>query len=143
MVDQWSIGDVARRTGVAPSALRYYEAMGLLPPAQRVSTHRRYDARIFQHLARIQFAQQAGFTVAEMQLLWHGFPLHTTHTERWHIMAAQKLPQLEALITRATDMKRMLEAGLACDCVQIDACPLLQEAAHRYEDAVNAPPSRD
>lgn len=129
----FSIGEVARRSGVAPSALRYYEAMGLLPPAQRVSTHRRYNASVFQSLALIHFAQQAGFTVAEMQVLLHGFPPETTQTERWRTLAELKLPQVATLIARANEMKRLLEAGLQCGCLSLETCPLIQEMASTYQ----------
>jgi MerR family redox-sensitive transcriptional activator SoxR len=122
------IGAVAKRAGLAPSALRYYEAMGLLQPAERVGKRRQYDASVFARLAMIQFAQQAGFTVAEMQVLLAGFAPGVTYTTRWQALAERKLPEVEALIARATEMKRLLESSLRCGCVTLESCPLLQAA---------------
>ena len=122
------IGAVARRAGLAPSALRYYEATGLIQPAARVGKRRQYHASVFSRLAMIQFAQQAGFTVAEMQILLAGFAPGVTYTARWQALAERKLPQVEALIARATEMKRLLESSLLCGCVTLESCPLLQEA---------------
>jgi MerR family redox-sensitive transcriptional activator SoxR len=122
------IGAVARQVGLAPSALRYYEAMGLLPAPRRVGKRRQYDASVFARLAMIQFAQQAGFTVAEMRVLLAGFAPGTTYTARWQSLAERKLPQVEALIERATEMKRLLESSLRCGCLTLESCPLLQDA---------------
>ncbi len=58
------IGEVARRAGVRPSALRYYERAGLLPTPRRINGRRRYDPGVLQRLDAIRFAQRAGFTLA-------------------------------------------------------------------------------
>src|ERR671921_206234 len=60
-----SIGEVARRAGLATSAIRYYERAGVLPPAERVGGRRRYGPEAVRRLAVIGIAQQAGFTLAE------------------------------------------------------------------------------
>lgn len=66
-MDDLTIGEVARRAGLRPSALRYYESVGILSPPQRVSGQRRYDATALQRIALIQLAQRAGFTIAEIR----------------------------------------------------------------------------
>ena len=65
-MDDLAIGDVARRAGIRPSALRYYESIGLLPQPRRVNGRRRYDESTVRMLKLIQLAQGAGFTVAEI-----------------------------------------------------------------------------
>ena len=59
-----TIGEVARQVGIATSAIRYYEEIGLLPPPARVNGRRRYDWSAVQRLCVIEYAQQAGFTLA-------------------------------------------------------------------------------
>ena len=64
-----SISQVTQQTGLRPSALRYYEELGLLHPTRRISGRRQYDEDVLQRLALIQTGQQAGFTLAELGLL--------------------------------------------------------------------------
>ena len=66
-----TISEVARQAGIRASAIRYYESVGLLPLPKRVSGQRRYHAEILRRLAFIQAAQAVGFSVAEMQMLFH------------------------------------------------------------------------
>jgi MerR family redox-sensitive transcriptional activator SoxR len=122
MPDELTIGAVARRAGVNTSTIRYYERIGLLPRSKRVNRHRRLDPTILGWLSLIDFAQQAGFTLAEIQLLFQGFEPDVTPSERWQTMAHQKLPEIDALIARAEGMKRMLEHGLRCGCLRIEDC---------------------
>lgn len=69
----WSIGELGSRAGLNPSAIRYYERLGLLPQAQRVGGKRRYDHTALTRLAVIDVAQRAGFTLAETRTLLQGF----------------------------------------------------------------------
>src|SRR6186713_3301169 len=121
------IGEVARRAGIRPSALRYYESIGLMPAPKRVNGRRRYDESIVQMLRVVQLAQQAGFTVAEIQTLLHGFAPDTPPAARWQPLAQQKIRELDALIARVQQMKRVLEAGLNCGCLRIEDCVVVLE----------------
>ena len=117
-----TITEVARRAGLRPSALRYYEEAGLLPPPARASGRRRYDAGVLAELAVIRLAQSAGFTIAETRTFLHGFAPETPPSDRWQELAAEKLPEVEALIARARAMKDILEAGLRCECLALAEC---------------------
>ncbi len=87
-----TIGEVARQTGVRTSTLRYYEEIGLLPAPSRVNGQRRYDAGILQSLALIHVAQQAGFTVAEIQVLLNSILTGpTVSAQCWHNINFRKL----------------------------------------------------
>src|SRR4051794_8707574 len=119
-MDEWTIGEVARRAGLRTSAVRYYESLGILPPPKRVNGRRRYDSSVLGHLAVIQVAQQAGLTMAEIDVLLHGFAVDVPPSARWRALAQQKLPEVEALIGRAQAMKRLLEDGLNCGCLNFD-----------------------
>jgi MerR family redox-sensitive transcriptional activator SoxR len=70
---QLTISEVARQVGLQPSAIRYYEQIGILLPAQRISGQRRYDATALHRLAVIQRARQTGFSLEEIRELFFGF----------------------------------------------------------------------
>jgi MerR family redox-sensitive transcriptional activator SoxR len=118
-----TIGEVAQRAGLRNSAIRYYEDIGVLPQPERVyGGCRRYSARVFQQLAFIQLAQQAGFSMAEIQTLVSGFDETAPLGVRWRTLAEQKLAELDVLISRAQGMKRVLKEGIRCQCLNLDEC---------------------
>jgi MerR family redox-sensitive transcriptional activator SoxR len=121
-MEQLTIGEVARRTGLQSSAIRYYESRGLLPKPVRVSGQRRYDEEIFTRLALIRMAQEAGLTIGEIQTLVSGFPDGTPASERWRELALRKLPEVDALIVRMQAVRQVLQESLACGCLTLDAC---------------------
>jgi MerR family redox-sensitive transcriptional activator SoxR len=128
-VESMGIGEVARRAGVKPSALRYYEGEGLLPQPERANGRRRYEGAVLREvldrLAVVRVAQQAGFTITEIGVLLDGFAEDTPPSERWQILAREKLPEIEELVERALDMKRLLERGLRCECLRLEDCDLI------------------
>jgi MerR family transcriptional regulator, redox-sensitive transcriptional activator SoxR len=117
-----SISVVARQAGLQPSAIRYYERVGLLTPPARAQGQRRYDGRVLQQLAVIGIAQQAGFTIAEIKTLLHGFAASTPAAARWRALAERKLLEVDALIARAHEMKRIIEASLNCGSLNLEDC---------------------
>lgn len=122
-MEELTIGEVAQRAGIRSSAIRYYESVELLPAPQRVNGRRRYDARVFERLAIIQMAQQAGFTVSEIRTLFNGFAADTPASARWQELARQKVVEVDALIRRSQAMKRLLEETLLrCRCLTLDEC---------------------
>jgi MerR family redox-sensitive transcriptional activator SoxR len=121
-VAELTIGEVARRTGLRTSALRFYEEAGVLPPPERVNGRRRYGADAVRRVEVLRFAQRAGFTLAEIRTLFHGSGAETTLGERWAALAGAKLAELDALVARAARMRSAVEAGLACGCVRMEDC---------------------
>jgi MerR family redox-sensitive transcriptional activator SoxR len=126
-MEELAIGEVARRAGIRPSALRYYDSIGLLPAPKRVSGRRHYDESTVQLLKVVQLAQQAGFTVAEIQILLHGFAPDTPPAARWQPLAQQKIAEVDAMIERAQQMKHILETGLNCGCLRLEDCAVVLE----------------
>ena len=118
------IGDLARRVGLRPSALRYYESIGLLPPARRVRGRRVYPAGTVRRIALIRMAQRAGFTLAEIRQL-----LDTDTgrgaTRHWRTLAERKLPELDQFIREAQALRNAVADCLACGCMSFDTCGLL------------------
>ena len=117
-----TIGEVARRTDLQPSAIRYYESIGLVSPPHRVGGWRSYPSDVLDRLRVMHTARGIGFTLEELHLLLEGFSTDTPPSERWRAMAAEKLPQIDDLIIRAEAMKRLLESGMRCECIDIETC---------------------
>jgi MerR family redox-sensitive transcriptional activator SoxR len=72
-MSQLTISEVARQVGLKSSAIRYYEQLGILPSAQRISGQRRYDRTVLYRLAVVQQARLAGFSLNEIRTLFFGF----------------------------------------------------------------------
>jgi MerR family redox-sensitive transcriptional activator SoxR len=117
-----SIGAIARRTRLAPSAIRYYEAAGLIPPPSRVGGKRAYDSTVFEAIALIKLAQDAGFTLADVRALLAGFDDRTPASARWRVMATKKLADVTQRIERAQRMKLLLERLVQCRCETLAEC---------------------
>lgn len=124
MMNELTIGEVARRGHMRTSTLRYYEQVGLLPPPKRVNKQRRYTPDVLQRLVLIKVAQQVGFTIAEMTLLLDGIKANEPLSTSWNRQARKKLVEIDAHIQRLLGVKQLLEAGLHCECVQLDECML-------------------
>jgi MerR family redox-sensitive transcriptional activator SoxR len=119
------IGEVARAAGVRKSLLRYYEDVGLIAPVLRVSGQRRYDVSVLRRLAVIDVAQRAGLSLEEIrELLEIG---SDPFSPRLRALAAQRLPEVERLIARASQMRVWLETATRCECVTVDECALFDD----------------
>ena len=125
-----SIGEVADRVGLRPSALRYYERAGLLPAAARVGGKRRYDDEAVDLLLLIRFCQQLGFTLAEVGALL-STPTRKQGKERWRELVDAKVEELDELVERAEAVKRVLAESRDCDCLTLTDCEFVRSAAPR------------
>ncbi len=100
-----------------------------MPRPERTNGRRRYDGEVLREvldrLAVVRVARQAGFTIAEIGTLLDGFSEDTSPSERWRVLAHEKLPEVEALVERALGMKRLLERGLRCECLRLEDCDLI------------------
>ena len=119
------IGEMARRTGVAASALRYYERLGLLSPAARAGQRRLYQELTAERVALIRLYQDAGFTLAEIGRL-----LAATSRGRrtWGQLAEAKVVELDARIVDAQQAKRLIEHALKCPHDDLLTCPNFRSA---------------
>jgi MerR family redox-sensitive transcriptional activator SoxR len=127
--DALTIGAVAAKAGVHPSAIRYYERAGLLEHGPRTNGRRIYDETIFESLALIDLAQDAGFTVAEIKVLMSGFEQGTPASQRWRTLAARKRDELALRIARAEQMRGVLERLGRCECRTLSECVRTRKAA--------------
>lgn len=113
-----SIGEIARRTGMRTSALRYYERVGLLRAPQRKSGRRQYSDDVLDRLTVIRFARGCGFTLREIRRLFDGRP----YSNQMRKLAAAKVRELDALIERARTMQALLKTALRCNCLSLEEC---------------------
>lgn len=129
--EELPIGEVARRAGTAPSTVRYYERVGLLPTPGRQSGRRRYGEDAVKRLEVIAVAKAAGFSLAEIERLLNGFPRETTPGERWEILARSKLAELDALAERIDEMRDLLTRGIGCGCRSLEDCGIFAAERER------------
>jgi DNA-binding transcriptional MerR regulator len=113
-----AIGEVARRAGLRPSAIRYYERLGLLPAPARQGGRRRYGAGVLAQLEVIGFARRSGFTLREIRRLFAGQP----YSARLRELASRKLVELDGAIERARGMQALLRRALRCNCLSLEEC---------------------
>src|SRR5690242_20267327 len=131
-----SIGQVARRAGVRVSAIRYYEREGLLSPPQRHGGKRVYDANVFEALALIGLAQEAGFSIRDIRQLLAGFEGSTPASVRWQVLAQRKLQATQEVIARAERTRALLLRLLQCRCTTLALCVQRRSARMEAEEAL-------
>ena len=119
-----TIGEVARRAGVATSLIRYYESIGLLPEPDRLHGQRRYDGDVLGRLAFISVAQSAGFKLSEIKDLVGGIDDGDPLSSRIRSLSVRKLDEVEALLERTRAMKGWLEVAQRCGCATPEECAL-------------------
>jgi DNA-binding transcriptional MerR regulator len=119
-----TIGEVARRAGVATSSIRYYESIGLLPEPARLYGQRRYDTDVLGRLAFIGVAQSAGFKLSEIRELLGGIDDGDGMAEHIRSLSSRKLVEVEALLERTRAMQGWLQVAQACGCASPDECAL-------------------
>jgi MerR family transcriptional regulator, redox-sensitive transcriptional activator SoxR len=131
-----TIGQIAQRAGLRTSHIRFYERVGVLPEPERVSGQRRYHEETLHRLSIIDVAQRAGLTLEEIAPLTG--PGNRSADVGAHIraLADEKLPHIEALITRAQAVKHWLQVAQSCDCSSADVCGL-------FIDPTLMPPAGD
>ena len=120
---QLTISQVARQIRLRPSAIRYYERIGLLPPAERLSGQRRYDPAVLYRLAIIQRARELGFTLSEIRHLFFGFRDITRPSERWRTLSQRKVAELDHLMDGIKAVRGVLKKLMTkCRCDTLDQC---------------------
>jgi len=122
-MSQLTISEVARQVGLRPSAIRYYERIGILQPTHRVSGQRRFDETALYRLAIVQRARQTGFTLPEIRKLFFGFSARTKASERWRELSEKKLIELEVMREQIKAMQDVLhKLRNCCTCDSLDQC---------------------
>ena len=120
-----TIGEVARRSGVAPSALRFYEERGLITSERAGSGHRRYPRPVLRRIAFIVFAQRVGLTLDEIGAELARLPPERAPTRRdWSRLARTWTSRIDRRIAELERLKRGLTECIGCGCLSLDRCRL-------------------
>ena len=117
-----TISQAADQLRLRPSTIRFYEEIGLLVPAPRISGQRRYDQSALHRLALIRRAVQAGFTLDEIRHLFYGFRRTASASERWQKLAQSKLAELEQQLAEIREMQALLVRLQDCRCGALQEC---------------------
>jgi MerR family transcriptional regulator, redox-sensitive transcriptional activator SoxR len=120
-----TIGEVARRSGVASSALRFYEQRGLISSERAGSGHRRFPRPVLRRIAFIVFAQRIGLTLEEVGAELTKLPPHQVPTRRdWSRLSATWASRIDERISELERLKRGLTECIGCGCLSLDRCQL-------------------
>ncbi len=126
-----TISEISRRSGVAASALRFYEERGLIRSERAGSGHRRYPRSVLRRIAFIVFAQRIGLSLNEIGEELAKLPADRTPTrEDWSRLSGTWLKRVDARITELERLKDGLTACIGCGCLSIDRCQLSNPQDH-------------
>lgn len=123
--DILSIGYVSERTGLAVSAIRFYEEKGLITPHRNAGGHRRYMRSDIRRLSFVMIAQQLGFTIEEIAAEMRRLPNGRTPTAHdWEKISSQMLERLDEQISALTRTRNNLTGCIGCGCLSLEKCNL-------------------
>jgi MerR family redox-sensitive transcriptional activator SoxR len=125
MADLLTIGEAARRSGVAASALRFYEARGLITSERASSGHRRYPRPVLRRIAFIVFAQRIGLTLDEIGRELARLPAERAPSRRdWSRLARTWASRIDRRIAELQRLRQGLTECIGCGCLSLDRCRL-------------------
>jgi MerR family transcriptional regulator, redox-sensitive transcriptional activator SoxR len=120
-----TIGEISRRSGVASSALRFYEQRGLIASERAGSGHRRYPRAVLRRIAFIVFAQRTGLTLDEIGAELAKLPPHTAPTRRdWSQLSETWKSRIDDRIQELERLKLGLTECIGCGCLSLDRCAM-------------------
>lgn len=120
-----SVGQVADRTGLSVSAIRFYETQGLVTPSRNQGGQRRFRRSDIRRLSFILIAQQLGFPLAEIRERMAGLPEGRTPTKKdWAKISRAFRSALQARIDLITNMRDRLDGCIGCGCLSLTNCAL-------------------
>lgn len=136
---RFPIGEVARRSGLRPSAIRFYEQRGLLPVVDREGGRRIYGEEVLDRLAVIELAKRSGFTLGEIRGLLVGFDRGGSAAGHWRAAAGTKLAALDRTIAEATRMRALLVVLSDCGCPGLADCGRALDGGRRVRGSKGRP----
>lgn len=130
-----TVGQVAERSGLAVSALHFYETKGLIRSHRTSGNQRRYDREVLRRLAVIRMAQELGIPLAEVGEALSRVPAgHAPDASDWRNMSAAWRKQLDRRIILLTRMRDELTGCIGCGCLSTKKCPLFNRDDHLAEE---------
>ena len=131
--EELPIGVVASRSGLSVSALRFYEANGLVSSERTEGGQRRYRREVLRRLAVIQAAQQVGFTLTQIAEMLEGLPSDHVSPREWNQLARSWRPQLDERIRTLEQLRDQLDSCIGCGCLSMSKCALANPADRASE----------
>ena len=120
-----TIGEVSRRSGVAASALRYYEERGMITSERAGSGHRRYPRPVLRRIAFIVFAQRIGLTLTEIGAELDKLPPDRAPNRRdWARLSSTWTGRIDERIAELHRLRAGLTECIGCGCLSLDRCKL-------------------
>jgi MerR family redox-sensitive transcriptional activator SoxR len=116
------IGELAKRTSLNASAVRYYESVGLLAAPYRTAGQRRYPDDAVYRVLLIRFASDMGFTLGEIRIFLSGLRDDAPVGPRWTKLAQRKIAEVKRTMERSLRLKLLLEHMLRCRCASLQMC---------------------
>jgi MerR family redox-sensitive transcriptional activator SoxR len=124
--DLLSIGEVSRRTGVAPSALRFYEELGLIAAVRTGGNQRRYPRHMLRRVSLVSVAKRLGVPLGDVKEAFAHVPLDRTPShEDWQRASREWKKRLEERRRGLEKLERELTGCIGCGCLSMKACALL------------------
>jgi MerR family transcriptional regulator, redox-sensitive transcriptional activator SoxR len=123
MRDVLTVGEVAKRTGVAVSALHFYESKGLIRSMRTAGNQRRYRREVLRRVSVIKVAQRVGVPLASIREALKTLPAgRAPSAADWRRLSAKWKAELDERIARLTRLRDQLDQCIGCGCLSIDAC---------------------
>ncbi|WP_252271332.1 redox-sensitive transcriptional activator SoxR [Pseudomonas subflava] len=120
-----SVGELARRSGLAVSALHFYESKGLIGSTRNAGNQRRYPRETLRRVAVIKVAQRVGIPLAEISAALESLPQgRTPNAGDWAALSARWRADLDQRIAKLQLLRDQLDGCIGCGCLSLDDCPL-------------------
>lgn len=125
MDPELTIGELSERTGVATSALRFYEAQGLISASRSGGGQRRFSRDTLRRVSFVRIAQQVGLSLDEIRASLSSLPENRTPTPRdWERLSSSWRPRLDAQIALLERLRDRLSGCIGCGCLSLKVCRL-------------------
>lgn len=126
-----SVGQLAARSGVAVTALHFYETKGLIQSTRNAGNQRRYPRAMLRRVAVIKMAQRLGIPLAEIASALATLPIdHTPTAEDWQQLSARWRDDLSRRIDEMVRLRDQLDGCIGCGCMSLKECPLRNRQDH-------------
>lgn len=120
-----TIGEISRRTGLAVSAIRFYEEKGFIEPIRNSGGHRRFLRSDIRRLSLVMVAQKLGFSLAEIAEEMHALPMGRAPTKQdWSRVSTRLRARISDRIARLERLRETLDGCIGCGCLSVSACKL-------------------
>ncbi|MDN3616255.1 MAG: redox-sensitive transcriptional activator SoxR [Vibrio gallaecicus] len=134
-----TVGQLSERSGVAASALRFYETKNLISSIRTNGNQRRYNTSMLRRIALIQVAQSVGFTLEEITVELASLPMNKTPTKRdWEKVAKKWQKDLDTKMKQIQSLSDNLTGCIGCGCLSMKKCHLLNPEDILHENGNGA-----